>query len=117
MKKLIAPVAVLAVCLVASMAYAVYDAAMGELKAIDLAGGKIVVAVRMGRDAEPKDTTFLVTKDTTIRIAREVKTFADLKEGMRVNVTFMVSEKPDTPPTALLVSAFQPRAGGPGGGN
>ena len=100
------------VCVASGVLWADYDQANGQIKSIDAAGGKIVVAVRMGmaRDAETKDTTFLVDKDTTIRINREKKTLADLKEGNRVSVTFKVAEGGDG--TAVLITVFQMPAGG-----
>ncbi len=108
---------VFALCLAAGPARADYDQAMGQVKSIDAAGGKIVVAVRMGmgRDAEAKDTTFLVDKDTTIRINREKKALADLKAEQRVSVTFKVAEGGGDA-TAVLITVFERPAGGGRGG-
>ena len=107
---------VIALCIVAAWTYAAYDSANGQVKSVDVAGNKIVVSVRtgFGPDATSKDQTFLVDKDTTVRINREVKTLADLKADMRVNITFKEVDKGD--PTALLISAMQGRPGGGGGG-
>lgn len=113
---------VVALCLVAAWTYAAYDQAMGTVKSVDAAGNKIVVTVRtgFGPDAATKEQTFLVDKDTTVRVNREVKTLADVKEGMRVNITFKEVDKGDA--TAILISASQGGRGGAarpnaGGGN
>ncbi len=117
MRTFVAVSAAVLVCVAAGVLWADYDQANGQIKSIDAAGGKIVVAVRMGmaRDAETKDTTFLVDKDTTIRINREKKTLADLKEGNRVSVTFKVAEGGGEA-KALLINVFQMPAGGGKGG-
>ena len=107
-------VAALLVCLVTVPVYAGYAQAMGEIKSIDAAAGKLVVAVRESRDAEPKDVTYQVDKDATIRINREKKTLADLAVGKRVSIMYKEGE----PPVALLITVMEMRrpAGGGGGG-
>jgi outer membrane lipoprotein-sorting protein len=112
---MICAAAVVLACLASGQAYAAYDQASGELKSVDAAAGKIVVAVRAGRDAEPKETTFLVDKDTTIRINREKKALADLAVGKRVSVVFKEAAKDGDPATALLISVMERPAGGRGG--
>lgn len=110
--------AVVLAFVVSGLVWADYDQANGQVKSVDAAGGKIVVAVRagMGRDAATKDTTFLVDKDTTIRINREKKTLADLKAEQRVSVTFKTVEGGGEA-TAVLISVFErPAGGGKGGG-
>ena len=107
--------AVLAVCLASGTVYAAYDQAFGEVKSIDVDGGKLVVAVRAGRDAEPKEVTYKVDKDTTVRINREKKTLADLTAGKRVTVVFKEAENEGDAPLALLISVMERRPGGAGG--
>ncbi len=115
---MICAAAVVLACLASGQVYAAYDQAFGEIKSVDAAAGKIVVAVRAGRDAEPKETTFLVDKDTTIRVNREVKALADLAAGKRVTVVFKEAAKEGDPGTAVLISVMDRPAGrgGMGGG-
>ncbi len=109
--------AVVLACLASGQVFAAYDQVMGELKSVDAAAGKIVVAVRAGR-AEAKETTFLVDKDTTIRVKGEKKALADLAVGKRVSVVFKEAAKEGDPATALLISVVERPAGrgGMGGG-
>ena len=81
--------------------------AFGTLKSVDAKGGKIVVTVRARRGQEATETTFLVDKDTTVRIGREEKTLADLAEGARVVISYKAPEKLDGDPTA---ASFMVRA-------
>jgi len=104
--------AALMVCLAAGSLFADYDSVTGQIKSIDAAGGKLVISVRQGRDAEAKDTTFLVDKDTTVRINREKKALGDLTEGAFATVFF---KEADGNPKALLVNVMQRRSGGAGG--
>jgi hypothetical protein len=103
----------LLVCLAAGALYAGYDQAFGEIKSVDAAAGKLVVAVRASRDEEPKDVTYLVDKDTTVRVGREKKTLADLAAGKRANLVFQEPAKEGDLPKALLISVMER---GPGGG-
>jgi hypothetical protein len=106
-KKLIAVVAVgLLVCLAAGAVYAAYDVARGEVKSN--ADGKLVVSVRAGRDAEPKDMTFTVDKDTSVKINGEDKALADITAGKMVQVFYQTGDAPK----ALLISVFERRGGG-----
>ena len=117
MKRCVAAlVVVFMVCLAAGFLYAAYDSVMGQIKSIDVAGGKIVIAVRANRDAEPTNVTYLINKDTTVRIAREKKTLADLTVDKNVNVVFKEAEKEGDPGTALLISVFDRPGGGKGKG-
>ena len=77
--------------------------AFGTLKSVDADAGKIVVAVRTRRGEEPTDKTFLVDKDTTVRIGREEKTLADLAEGARVVISYKTPEKKDGDPTVVSI--------------
>ena len=106
----------LMICLAAGWLYAAYDEANGQIKSIDVAGGKITVAVRQGRDAEPKEVTYLIDKDTTVRINREKKELTDLTEGKNVRIVFQEAAKAGDLPKALLITAFDRPAGGGGGG-
>ena len=94
-----------------------------EIKSIDQDAGKLVVAVRTGRDQPAKEVTYLIDKDTTVRIGREKKTLADLGEGKGVTIFFKEAEKEGELPKALLITVRErrqprqprqnnPRAGG-----
>ena len=107
--------AALLVCLAAGSLYAGYDQAMGEVKSIDADAGKLVVAVRMGRDEAAKDVTYAIDKDTSVRVGREKKTLADVTVGKRVSVVYKEAEG-DGLPKALLISVMEGRRPGGGGG-
>lgn len=112
---LMGPAVALLVCLAAGALYAGYDQAMGQIKSIDVDGGRLVLSVRTGRDTPATDTTFLVDKDTTVKIGREKKTLKDLAEGNRCTVVYKEADKADGNATALLISVMGERRR-PGGG-
>ncbi|HUW55693.1 MAG TPA: hypothetical protein VMZ92_03595 [Planctomycetota bacterium] len=114
-KHMAGALAAVAVCLAAGLVYAGYDQAMGEIKSIDVDGGKLVIAVRAGRDAQPKDTTYAIDKETSVRIGREKKSLADLTVGKRASVVYKEAEG-DGLPKALLISIFERRPRGNAGG-
>lgn len=103
-------------CVGVGLLYAEYDSARGQIKSVDK--DKIVVAVRAGmdRNAEAKDTTYLIDKDTTIRVNGEKKTIADLAPDKFVTITFKMADKAGDPGTAVLISVFDRPAGGGGDG-
>ena len=105
-------VAAVLVCFAAGSLYAGYDQAFGEIKSIDVDGGKLVMAVRAGRDEEPKDVTYLIDKETTVRIGREKKSLADLKAGTRASVVYKEAEKEGQPAKALLITVRERRRRG-----
>jgi hypothetical protein len=107
---------VLLVCLTAGAAYAGYDQARGEIKSIDVDGGRLVLAVRTGRDTPAKDVTYIINDDTSVQINREKKTLKDLAEGTRANVVFREAEKDGGEPTALLITVYERRRRGNRGG-
>lgn len=107
-------VAVLA-CLAAGALYAAYNQAMGQIKSVDVDGGKLVVSVRAARGEEPKDVTFLIDKETTVRSGQEQKTLKDLAAEARVTVFYKEAAKGGEPGTALLISVMPQRPAG--GGN
>ena len=108
----------LLVCVAAGWLYAdtSYDQTMGQIKLIDIAGGKLTVSVTQGRNADAKEVTYLIDKDTTVRVNREKKTLTDLAEGNRVMIFFQTTEKAGDLPKALMISVMQMRNGG-GAGN
>ena len=116
----IAAVAALLVGLAAGTASADYDSVRGQIKSVDADAGKIVVSVRAGRDpnAAATEQTFLIDKDTTIRVNREKKTIADLQKDKGVTVTFKTAAKEGDVATAVLISVmdFQGMGGGRNGG-
>ena len=110
------------VCLAATAAYAGYDQAFGELKKVDADAKTVVVAVRAARNAEPKEVTYKVADDATIKIGRDKKTLADLEVGKRVTVVFKEAAEEGGTATALLIQVRERRggnrpAGNRGGGN
>ena len=108
----------LLVCVAAGWLYAdtSYDQTMGQIKLIDIAGGKLTVSVTQGRNADAKEVTYLIDKDTTVRVNREKKALTDLSEGNRVMVFFQTTDKAGDLPKALMVSVMQMRNGGGAGG-
>lgn len=84
--------------------------AFGTLKSVDADGGKIVVTMRARRGQEATETTFLVDKNTTVRIGREEKTLADLTEGAGVIISYKEAEKKDGNPTAVSIMVRAARA-------
>ena len=120
-KYLAGSLAALLVCVAAGWLYAgAYDQTMGQIKLIDVAGGKLTVSVTQGRNAEAKEVTYLIDKDTTVRVNREKKALTDLAEGNRVMIFFQETDKAGDLPKALMISVMQQRnaggAGGAGGG-
>jgi len=105
-------IAVLSVCLAAGALYADYDQAFGQIKSVDVDAGKLVVAVRVARGQDPKEVTYLVDKDTTVRINREKKTLADLKAGKRASIVFKEAEKEGELAKALLITIRERRPRG-----
>jgi len=99
----------LVVCLAGGALYAGYDQAFGEIKSIDVDAGKLVLAVRTSRDAEPKEVTYKIDKDTSVRINREKKTLADLVKGKRASVVFKEAAKDGDLPLALLITVRERR--------
>ena len=112
--------AVSLLCLTAGLLYAAYAQAFGEIKSIDLDGGRLVVSVRTGRDTPEKEVTYLIDKDTTVNIGREKKALSDLTEGKRITIVYKEAEKKGGLSTALLINVRgerRRRGGGGGGGN
>jgi len=107
----------LLVCLAWTTTYAGYDQVFGELKKVDADAKTITVAARASRNAEPKEVTYKVADDATVKIGRETKTLADLEAGKRVIIVFKEADAGGTP-TALLIRVMDRRRGGNrGGGN
>ncbi len=109
-------VAVSLLCLTVGLLYADYASSYGTIKSIDLDGGRLVVAVRTGRDTPAKEVTYLIDKETTVNIGRTKKTLADLAEGKRVSIFYKEAEKKDGTPTALLITVRGERRRRGGGG-
>ena len=99
-------IAVLSVCLAAGALYADYDQAFGQIKSVDVDAGKLVVAVRVARGQDPKEVTYLVDKDTTVRINREKKA------GKRASIVFKEAEKDGELAKALLITIRERRPRG-----
>ena len=108
-KALMVPLAVLLVCLTAGSLWADYDQTRGTIKSVDVDGGKLVLSVRTGRDTPAKDVTYLIDKETTVKIGRENKTLKDLEKGKMASVVYKEAEKEGDPAQALLITVYERR--------
>jgi len=76
--------------------------AVGKVKSVDVAGGRIVVTVGGGRGQAAADKTFLVNDQTKVRVGRDEKTLADVAADSRVIITYKPGEK-DGEGTAISI--------------
>lgn len=86
--------------------------AYGQVKSIDVEGGKIVVAVRKRGEKEPAQVTYKITDQTKVRISGEEKTLADLAEGKNIIVSYKAAGEEGGDAVALSITVRMPQAFG-----
>jgi uncharacterized lipoprotein YajG len=108
-------VAVMLVCGLAVLCSAQEKAApktaMGTVKSLDTKAMTLVVTVTK-KDKSTEDMTFTLTKDTKVTEGDAAKLLADLKEGVRVQVTFEAgTPNPVAKTIAIHAARTAPHAG------
>jgi len=77
--------------------------AMGQVKSIDVDGGKVVVAMRKRGQKEPEEKTFVINAETEVRVGWEKKTLGDVKADANVMIRYKEAAEGENPVVTMIM--------------